>query len=166
MSNVLPSFRIGHGIDIHAFSDDPARPCVLGGVTVPGARGLAGHSDADALIHAICDALLGAAGLPDIGHFFPDTDPAYRNIRSTLLLERVAAEIRAAGFSIVNIDTTVLAQSPKLAPHIPAMRETLAQVLHITPEQITIKATTTEKLGYIGRHEGLQAHAICLLQSK
>jgi len=159
-------FRVGHGIDIHAFSDDPARPCVLGGVSIPNARGLAGHSDADALVHAICDALLGAAALPDIGHFFPDTDPAWRNIRSTLLLERVAAEIRTAGFSIVNIDVTVLAQVPKLAPHIPAMRSTLAAVLQIPPPHIAIKATTTERLGFIGRCEGIEAHAVCLLQSQ
>jgi len=159
-------FRIGHGIDIHAFSDDPARPCVLGGVTIPNARGLAGHSDADALVHAICDAMLGAAALPDIGHFFPDSDPAWLNIRSTLLLERVAAEIRAAGFSIVNIDATVLAQVPKLAPHIPAMRTMLAAVLQVSPTHIAIKATTTERLGFIGRCEGIEAHAVCLLQSQ
>jgi len=156
-------FRIGHGIDVHAFSPDAARACVLGGVTIPGARGLAGHSDADALVHAICDAILGAAGLPDIGHFFPDTDPAYRNIRSTLLLERVVAEARKAGYTIVNVDTTVLAQTPRLAPYIAQMRAALAPVLGVEPSAVSIKATTTERLGFVGREEGIEAHAVCLL---
>lgn len=158
--------RIGHGIDVHAFSDEAGRACVIGGVTIPGARGLAGHSDADVLIHAICDALLGAAGLPDIGHYFPDSDAAYKNICSTLLLERVVGEVRRKGFEIGNIDATILAQTPRLAPHVSMMRATLAQVMGISPHYIGIKATTTEHLGFVGRCEGIEVHAVCLIYEK
>lgn len=158
--------RIGHGIDVHAFSNEVGRACVIGGVTIPGARGLAGHSDADVLIHAICDALLGAAGLPDIGHYFPDSDPAYKDIRSTILLERVVSEIRRAGFEIGNINATILAQTPRLAPHLPMMRATLAQVMGINADQIGITATTTEHLGFVGRCEGIEAHAVCVVYER
>ncbi|MCX7846773.1 MAG: 2-C-methyl-D-erythritol 2,4-cyclodiphosphate synthase [bacterium] len=158
--------RVGHGIDVHAFTDDPERVCVLGGVVIPGSRGLAGHSDGDVVVHAICDAVLGAAALGDIGHYFPDTDPAYRNIRSTRLLERVVAEAEAAGYKIGNVDVTVLAQEPRLAPHISAMRAVLAEVMGISAGQISIKATTTEGLGFVGRREGVEVHAVCFLRGR
>lgn len=157
-------FRIGHGIDVHPFSDDPQRPCVLGGVTIPSSRGFAGHSDADVVIHAICDALLGAAGLPDIGHLFPNTDPKYLNIPSTLLLKEVVLNIRNAGYSVASIDVTILAEVPKISPHITGMKAVLAPVLGVEPSAIGIKATTTEGLGYVGRKEGIEVHAVCLLE--
>jgi 2-C-methyl-D-erythritol 2,4-cyclodiphosphate synthase len=153
--------RIGHGTDVHAFTS--GRPLVLGGVTIEHTHGLAGHSDADALIHAICDALLGALGLPDIGHWFPPGDPAYADIASTRLLERVMEMLRAAGWRVVNVDTTILAQAPKLAPHLPAMRRVLAPLLGVSDDCVGIKATTAESLGYVGRGEGIEVHAVCLL---
>lgn len=153
--------RIGHGYDVHRFGDN--RPLVIGGVTIPWHRGLVAHSDGDVLIHAVCDALLGAAGLWDIGHHFPDTDPALANVDSRVLLRRVADDLTKHGWRVGNIDATVIAQAPKLAPHIPLMRERLAQDLAMHDDGINIKATTTEQLGFAGREEGIAAHAVALL---
>lgn len=154
--------RIGHGYDVHRFV--AGRPLIIGGVTIPHFFGLEAHSDGDVLIHAICDAILGAAGLWDIGHQFPDTDATYENIDSRILLRRVIAEVHQLGWQINNIDSTVVAQQPKLAPHIPLMRELLAEDCQIVTEAINIKATTTEKLGFTGREEGIEAHAVVLLR--
>jgi len=153
-------YRIGQGIDVHAFTS--GRNLYLGGIKIPYEKGLAGHSDADVVIHSLCDALLGAAGLGDIGCLFPDTDEQYKDIRSTILLEKVVNEIHKIGYEIVNADITILAQSPKLNPFISAMRDTLAWILKTN--SINIKATTTENLGFVGREEGIEAHAICLLK--
>lgn len=154
--------RIGHGYDVHRLI--AGRKLVLGGVEIPYILGLDGHSDADVLLHAIMDALLGAAALGDIGRLFPDTDPAYKGISSVLLLETVAARIWKAGYEVGNVDATVIAQKPKLAPHIPAMREIVAKTLGVDLDQINIKATTEEHLGFSGREEGIAAHAVCLLE--
>lgn len=154
--------RIGHGYDVHRLI--AGRKLVLGGVEIPYILGLDGHSDADVLLHAIMDALLGAAALGDIGRLFPDTDPAYKGISSVLLLKTVAARIREAGYEVGNVDATVIAQKPKLAPHIPAMREIVAKTLGVDLDQINIKATTEEHLGFSGREEGIAAHAVCLLE--
>jgi len=156
------SIRVGQGFDVHAFAEN--RKLILGGVDIPYHLGLAGHSDADVLIHAICDALLGAACLGDIGHHFPDTDPALEGVDSTVLLAKVLESIQNLGFSIGNIDATVIAQKPKLAAYIEPMRVRLAQVLKIDVQAINIKATTTEKLGFTGRGEGIAAQAIVLLE--
>ncbi len=156
--------RIGHGYDVHKFCSD--RPLVIGGVTIPYHYGLEAHSDGDVLIHAICDALLGAAGLWDIGHHFPDSDPALSNIDSRVLLRRVVADLSEHGFQISNIDSTVVAQAPKLAPHIPEMKQLLAADCEIAPSQLNIKATTTEQLGFTGRKEGVAAHAVVLIESR
>jgi 2-C-methyl-D-erythritol 2,4-cyclodiphosphate synthase len=153
--------RIGHGYDVHALV--AGRKLVLGGVTIAHALGLAGHSDADVLIHAICDACLGAAGLGDIGRHFPDADPRYKGIDSRALLRQVHDLIRARGWLVGNVDCTIVAQAPKLAPHLSAMAANLAVDLRVLPEQINIKATTTEKLGFAGREEGIAAHAVVLL---
>ncbi len=153
--------RIGHGYDVHKFAQN--RPLIIGGVTVPHSHGLEAHSDGDVLIHAICDALLGAAGLWDIGHHFPDTDEAFKNIDSRILLQRVVKDVADLGWQVNNIDSTVIAQAPKLAPFIPAMRELLADDLAISATAVNIKATTTEKLGFAGRKEGIAAHAVVLL---
>ena len=155
-------FRIGHGIDVHAFATN--RKLVIGGIEIPYEKGLDGHSDADVLIHAICDAILGAAGLGDIGVHFPDSDEKYHNIDSKILLREVITKIHAEKFKIVNVDSTIIAQSPKLSPYINSMREILSPILQIEENAINIKATTTEKLGFTGREEGIEAHAICLLQ--
>ena len=153
--------RIGHGYDVHRC--DPGRPLYLGGIHLPEGPGLLGHSDADVLIHALIDALLGAAGEGDIGAWFPDTDPRYKDIRSTTLLEKVWADLRARGFTLGNADLTVQAQAPRLAPHIRAMRENLSRLLHCSPDAVSIKATTTEGLGFVGRREGIAANAVVLL---
>lgn len=153
--------RIGHGYDVHKFAEN--RPLIIGGMTIPHSHGLEAHSDGDVLIHAICDALLGAAGLWDIGHHFPDTDDTFKNIDSRLLLQRVMKDLTDLGWKVGNIDSTVIAQVPKLAPFIPEMRELLAADLEITVDAINIKATTTEKLGFAGRKEGIAAHAVTLL---
>jgi len=153
--------RIGHGYDVHKFSDDG--PLVIGGVNVPHTHGLEAHSDGDVLIHAICDALLGAAGLWDIGHHFPDTSDEFKNIDSRILLRRVVLDLAKRGWEINNIDSTVIAQAPKLAPYIPLMRELLADDLATDIDAVNIKATTTEKLGFAGRKEGIAAHAVVLL---
>ena len=155
--------RVGLGFDVHPFHPD--RPLVLGGIELRDHDGLLGHSDADALIHAICDALLGAAGLDDIGHQFPDTDAEYKNIRSTVLLERVVDLLQAHGFSPVNVDGTVIAQSPKLAPHFPAMKDALAPILGLSIDRIGLKATTNEGLRSWGHNEGIAAMAVCLIET-
>ncbi|MBL9190059.1 MAG: 2-C-methyl-D-erythritol 2,4-cyclodiphosphate synthase [Opitutaceae bacterium] len=154
-------FRIGHGYDIHRLV--AGRPLVLGGVKFDTDYGLDGHSDADCLTHAICDALLGAAGLPDIGHFFPNTDPAYRNIDSQLLLQRVVAEITKLGFNIANLDATVIAEKPKIYPHLAAMKAALAKSTGLLPDEIGLKATTNEGVGDLGRGLAIAAHAVALL---
>jgi len=153
--------RIGQGFDVHAFAEN--RKLILGGVEIPYELGLAGHSDADVLIHAICDALLGAAGLGDIGHHFPDNDPKYAGIDSTKLLSEVMCSLADKGLKVGNIDATVIAQRPKLAAYIPAIRERLAGLLEIEIDLCNIKATTTEKLGFTGRGEGIAAQAVVLL---
>ena len=153
--------RIGQGFDVHAFA--PGRKLVIGGVEIPYSRGLEGHSDADVLLHAICDALLGAAGLGDIGQHFPDTDPKYSEIDSRMLLRDVAKKLAAQKLKIVNIDATILAQEPRMAPHMARMIGNIAEDLGIKPAAINIKATTTETLGFIGRVEGIAAQAVALL---
>ena len=155
------SMRIGQGFDVHALAEN--RRLVLGGVEIPHPLGLAGHSDADVLAHAICDALLGAAGEGDIGRHFPDDDPRYRDADSMTLLQSVRDTVAAAGWRIVNVDATVIAQEPRLAPFISRMRERLASVLDIAPAQVNIKATTTEHMGFTGRKEGIAAQAVALL---
>ena len=153
--------RIGLGYDVHQLTPD--RPLWLGGVLIPHHLGLLGHSDADVLIHAICDALLGAAALGDIGKHFPDKDPQYKGIDSKILLHRCGELLQREGYTIANIDSIVVAQQPKIAPHIPAMRQTIADTLGINVNQVSVKATTTEHLGFEGREEGISAHAAVLL---
>ncbi|MBW7893624.1 MAG: 2-C-methyl-D-erythritol 2,4-cyclodiphosphate synthase [Opitutaceae bacterium] len=160
----MSSLRIGHGYDIHRFA--PGRPMILGGVRFDTDYGLDGHSDADALTHAICDALLGAAGLADIGHFFPNTDPAYKNIDSQVLLRRVVDELAQRGWRIVNIDASVIAEKPKLQGRIDAMKARLAASAGIDPAQLGLKATTNEQVGDIGRGLALAAHAVALLERR
>jgi 2-C-methyl-D-erythritol 2,4-cyclodiphosphate synthase len=155
--------RIGHGFDVHRLVAD--RPLVIGGVTIPWHLGLLGHSDADVLLHAICDAMLGALGLGDIGKHFPDTDPAYRGIDSMRLLEQVVGLAAAHGFAVGNLDATLVAQQPKLAPHIPAMVARIAETCRVEVGRINVKATTTEQLGYTGRGEGIAAYAVVLMES-
>ena len=155
-------FRIGQGFDVHALVAD--RPLILGGVEVPYALGLAGHSDADVLIHAICDALLGALALGDIGKHFPDTDPRYAGADSRVLLRHCRTLVGKQGYRIANVDSTLICQRPKLAPHIPQMREYLAADLELPLAAMSVKATTTEQLGFAGRGEGIAAQAICLVQ--
>ena len=154
--------RIGHGYDVHRLVE--GRDLILGGVQIPHTLGLLGHSDADVLTHAMMDALLGAAALGDIGKLFPDTDEAYRGISSLKLLAVVRDRIRDAGYDVENIDATVIAQKPKLAPYIPEMRQTLADVLGLDVGRISIKATTEERLGFTGREEGVACHCVCLLR--
>jgi 2-C-methyl-D-erythritol 2,4-cyclodiphosphate synthase len=155
--------RIGHGFDVHTFTQ--GAPLVLGGVKIPYILGLHGHSDADALTHAVCDAILGAAGLRDIGFHFPDTDPDYENINSLILLERVVGLAAEQGYTIENVDVTVVAENPKLQPHIPPMCEMLHEVLARTggPGDINIKATSSEGVGFVGRGEAIAVHAVALL---
>jgi len=155
------NFRIGHGIDIHSFTF--GKPLILGGVNIPFEKGLEGHSDADVVIHAIIDALLGAAGLGDIGTHFPNTDPQYRNISSIILLERVVNLIQEQHYYIGNVDVTVVAERPKIAPHFGAMQQSLAAVMKVPKDSISIKATTTEKMGFTGREEGIAAFATALI---
>ena len=154
--------RIGQGYDVHRFGDGDH--IVLGGVRIPHNRGLVAHSDGDVLVHALCDALLGAIALGDIGRHFPDTDPANANIDSRALLRRCMQFIADAGFQPVNVDTTVVAQAPRLAGHIDAMCANLAQDLGLAPDRVNVKATTTEKLGFAGREEGIAAYAVVLLE--
>lgn len=156
------SFRIGHGYDVHKLVE--GRKLILGGVEIPHSTGLLGHSDADVLTHALMDALLGAAALGDIGHLFPDNDPAYAGADSLKLLEAVMERIRAAGYAVSNVDCTVLAQAPKLAPHIALMRERLAAAMGVSVDQVSVKATTEEGLGFTGAKQGIAAHAVALLE--
>lgn len=156
-------FRTGNGYDVHRLAE--GLPLVLGGVKIPHTKGCVAHSDGDVLIHALCDALLGALALGDIGQHFPDTSDDYAGIDSKILLERVAAMVRAEGWEIINVDNTLLVQKPKVAPFVPEMRRTLASVLGIPVGAVSVKATTTERLGFVGREEGLAAHATCLLRS-
>ncbi|SFQ17497.1 2-C-methyl-D-erythritol 2,4-cyclodiphosphate synthase [Salibacterium halotolerans] len=155
--------RIGHGFDVHRLTK--GRPLILGGVTIPHPQGLAGHSDADVLLHAAADALLGAVGGGDIGAHFPDTDPAYKDMDSSLLLEQVYKVVREKGYQLVNIDGTILAQKPKMAPYIVDIESNIARVLDSPLSRINVKATTTETLGFTGREEGIAAHAVVLLES-
>lgn len=155
--------RIGHGYDVHRLVE--GRPCIIGGVNIPHETGLLGHSDADVLVHAVMDALLGAAALGDIGHLFPDNDPAYEGADSLVLLERVGAVLADRGYRVCNIDATVLAQAPKMAPHIAQMRRNIAARLGIDDGQVSVKATTEEGLGFTGQKQGIAAHAVCLIET-
>ncbi len=154
--------RIGYGIDFHQLVE--GRDLVIGGIAIPHTKGALGHSDADVLLHAICDALLGAACLGDIGVHFPDTSTEFKNIDSKILLSRVKELITAEGYTIVNIDASLCLEKPKIKPYIPAMQEAIAGILDIGLRDISIKATTTETMGFVGREEGLVAHAVCLIQ--
>ena len=155
--------RIGHGYDVHRLTQ--GRDLIIGGVKIPYEKGLLGHSDADVLTHAVMDALLGAAALGDIGKHFPDTDPAYKGADSLVLAEHVSALLKERGYTIGNVDATVIAQAPRLAPHIPAMKQNLARALGCDADCINVKATTEEHLGFTGEGLGIAAHAVCLLQS-
>ncbi len=154
--------RVGFGYDVHRLV--PNRPLILGGIHIPYLFGLQGHSDADVLLHAICDALLGAIAEGDIGRQFPDTDPQYKDIKSTLLLKKVAEKVKEKGFFLLNLDTTLVAQRPKLLDFIPRMINEISQVLEIEPSRVSVKATTTEGLGFTGRGEGIAAYAIVLIE--
>lgn len=158
----MQGMRIGHGYDVHRLAE--GRKLILGGVDILWEKGLLGHSDADVLAHAVMDALLGAAGLGDIGRHFPDTDPAYAGADSLKLLAHVAELLRERGYTVGNVDATVLAQRPKLAPHISAMRDNLARAMGIAPDRVNVKATTEEGLGFTGSGEGMAAHAVALIE--
>ena len=158
----MTNLRVGHGYDVHRLVEE--RPLILGGVTVPYEKGLLGHSDADVLTHAVMDALLGAAGLPDIGNLFPDNDKAFFNISSIYLLQQVGIKLKEAGVQVVNIDATLVAQAPKVAPYRLAMRQNIAAALEIAVEQVGIKATTEEHLGFTGDGSGMAAHAVVLVE--
>lgn len=158
----MSDLRIGHGYDVHSFMDGDH--IILGGVKIPHHRAFKAHSDGDVLIHALCDALLGALALGDIGKHFPDTDQSYKGADSRQLLRQVMDLIKARGYQLVNCDATIIAQAPRMAPHIEQMRENLAQDMSVTMDQVSIKATTTEKLGFAGREEGIAAHSVVLLQ--
>ncbi len=158
----MSEVRVGHGFDVHAFAAN--RKLIIGGVDIPHELGLAGHSDADVLLHAICDALLGAAGLGDIGRHFPDTDQAFAGIDSRILLRRVAGQLRERTWRIGNVDATIIAQTPKMAPHIARMTAHITDDLGIAIDRVNVKATTTEKLGFTGRGEGIAAEAVCLIE--
>ncbi|MDG5473735.1 2-C-methyl-D-erythritol 2,4-cyclodiphosphate synthase [Jeotgalibacillus sp. ET6] len=157
-------FRIGQGYDVHQLTE--GRPLILGGVTIPHEKGLLGHSDADVLLHVVADAALGAIGAGDIGKHFPDTDPAFKGADSAKLLEHVWDLVKKEGYHLANIDCTIIAQRPKMAPHIEEMRERIAGLLDASKEQVNVKATTTEKLGFAGREEGIAAQATILIQAK
>ena len=159
---VEQKYRIGIGYDVHQLCE--GRKLILGGVEIPFERGLLGHSDADVLIHAIMDAMIGAMGLGDIGKHFPDTDPAYKGISSVALLEHVTGLMKQQGYKIGNVDAVVIAQRPKIGPHFPAMKTILAKAMECEEEQLNLKATTEEKLGFTGREEGMAAQAVCLLE--
>ena len=154
-------YRIGYGYDVHAF--DESRPLILGGVKIPHYKGLKGHSDADVLLHAISDALLGAANLRDIGYHFPDTDSQYKNADSKVLLADSMKLLREKGYNVGNIDATVCAEQPKINPHIPFMQERIATILRVEIDDVSIKATTSEKMGFVGREEGISVHAVALI---
>lgn len=155
-------FRVGQGFDVHALV--PGRKLVIGGVDIPHGQGLLGHSDGDVLLHAVCDALLGAAGLGDIGQHFPDTDARYRGADSLQLLSEVSERVRAVGWAVGNVDATIIAQAPKMAPHIPGMVKNIAEALRVTTSQVNVKAKTTERLGFTGRGEGIAADAVALIR--
>lgn len=157
-------FRIGHGYDVHRLVE--GRKLIIGGVEIPHSLGLLGHSDADVLLHAVCDALLGAAALGDIGKHFPDTDERYKGIDSRLLLKHTVSLIAEKGYYVSNVDCTVIAQKPKLLPFIPQMRQTIAECVGIDIESVNVKATTEEKLGFTGKEEGISAHAVTLIYKK
>ena len=154
--------RIGHGYDVHKLVE--GRRLIIGGVDIPHEKGLLGHSDADVLLHAISDALLGAAAMGDIGKLFPDNDPQYKDADSLALLRRVATRLECAGYTVVNVDSTVIAQAPKLAPHIQKMRSNIARALGVDVDRVSVKATTEEGLGFSGEKLGIAAHAVCLIQ--
>jgi 2-C-methyl-D-erythritol 2,4-cyclodiphosphate synthase len=154
--------RVGQGFDVHAFAD--GRKLMMGGVEIAHARGLLGHSDADVLLHAICDALLGAAGLGDIGQHYPDNAPQYADVDSRILLRNTAGKLKGLGFKVVNIDATIIAEAPRMAPHIPRMIGNIAADLGVEPAAINVKATTTERLGFVGRDEGIAAMAVALIE--
>lgn len=156
------TFRIGHGYDVHRLIE--GRRLILGGVEIPYKTGLLGHSDADVLLHAICDALLGAAAMRDIGYHFPDNDKSYENISSLILLERTYGMIKEKGYEVVNVDATVIAQAPKLSPHINQMIKNVAKALMTDTGNVNIKATTEEHMGFTGSGDGIAAHAVCILQ--
>lgn len=153
--------RIGHGYDVHRLKEN--RALIIGGVTIPYEKGLDGHSDADVLLHALTDALLGAAALGDIGRHFPDTDAKYKDVDSTLLLKAAVQLLKEEGYHVQNVDCTVIAQRPKLAPYLEKMRGRIAECLQVSQEQVNVKATTEEHLGFTGREEGISAHAVCLI---
>lgn len=157
-------FRIGQGFDVHQFAED--RPLILGGITIPYEKGLLGHSDADVLLHTVADACLGAIGAGDIGRHFPDTDPAFKDADSAKLLEEVWKLVKKEGYELVNADCTIIAQKPKMAPYIEKMRQRIAELLEAAPEQVNVKATTTEKLGFTGREEGIASQAVVLLKKR
>lgn len=156
-------FRVGHGYDVHKLVED--RKLIIGGVEIPHSKGLLGHSDADVLAHAICDALLGAVALGDIGKHFPDNDDRYKDVDSLVLLEKVCELIRNKGYEISNVDSTILAQAPKLRPYIDEMRSKLAKAMKLDIDEVSVKATTEERLGFTGREEGIAAHAVVLLMT-
>ena len=153
--------RIGHGYDVHRLVEE--RKCIIGGVDIPYEKGLLGHSDADVLLHAVMDAVLGAMAAGDIGKLFPDNDPAYKGADSLVLTRRVAEVLSERGYRLVNVDATVIAQAPKMAPHIPAMRQNIASAFGVDVDCVNVKATTEEKLGFTGSGEGIAAHAVCLI---
>ena len=159
----MKMMRVGFGYDAHRLT--PGRPLVLGGVEIPHPVGLSGHSDADVLTHALGDALLGAVAAGDLGRHFPDSNPAYQGISSLILLERIMTVVQARGFQPVNVDVTVVAEQPRLAPHIPLMIDNLAPILGLAPDAVSIKATSTEKMGFAGREEGIAAYAVVLVAS-
>ena len=156
-----PPFRIGHGFDLHIFAKD--RALILGGTKIPSDLGLLGHSDADCVIHALADAILGAVALPDIGNWFPDDDPNCKDMDSSIILERAVEEAKKVGFQCSNIDITIIAQKPRLSSYLPSMKEKISTLVCIDPNLVGIKATTHEKIGSLGRAEGIAAHAVCLL---
>lgn len=158
----MPDIRIGHGFDVHALVEN--RKLIVGGVEIPYDRGLAGHSDADVLLHAICDALLGAAGLGDIGRHFPDTSAEFKDIDSRILLRRVTEQLQQRRWRVGNVDATIIAQAPKMASHIARMTAHIADDLGVAIDRVNVKATTTEKLGFTGRGEGIAAEAVCLIE--
>jgi 2-C-methyl-D-erythritol 2,4-cyclodiphosphate synthase len=158
------AYRIGIGYDVHPFVEN--RPLILGGITIPYRQGLAGHSDADCLVHAICDALLGAISAGDLGTHFPDSDPRYKDVESLLLLKKVSAMVEEKGFRVANVDATIVAQAPHLAPYRPQMEEKIAQTVGVEDGQVNVKATTTEGLGFAGRGEGIAAYAVVLVEGR
>ena len=158
----MSKFRVGYGYDVHQLVE--GRKCIIGGVEIPNKVGPLGHSDADVLSHAIADAILGAAALPDIGHFFPNTSKECEGMDSQDILRHAVAEIEKLGYKLVNIDSSLIAETPKLSPHLADIKRTLAKTLGIAPEDVGVKATTNEKMGWIGRKEGLAAHAVCLIE--